>query len=57
MHASRTGVVREVSPRGDYPPTNLDRFCNTLLRPDGTAGASGMPDPKDLLDGDVLYFV
>jgi hypothetical protein len=57
MHASRSGVVREVSPRGDYPLTNLDRFCHMLLRPDGTVAASGMPDPKELLDGDVHYFV
>ena len=25
------------------------------LRPDGTLGASGMPDPKRLKEGDVLY--
>jgi len=25
------------------------------LRPDGTIGASGKPDPKRLLQGDILY--
>jgi hypothetical protein len=27
------------------------------LRPDGTLGLSGLPDPKALLDGDTLYYV
>ena len=25
------------------------------LRPDGTIGASGKPDPKRLLEGNILY--
>ena len=32
-------------------------LVHRYLRPDGTVGASGMPDPKELLDDDVLYFV
>jgi len=32
-------------------------LVHRYLRPDGTVGASGMPDPKELLDGGVLYFV
>jgi hypothetical protein len=32
-------------------------LLHRYLRPDGTVGASGMPDPKELFDGDVLYFV
>jgi hypothetical protein len=27
------------------------------LRPDGTIGASGKPDPKRLLDGGILYYL
>ena len=32
-------------------------LVHRYLRPDGTVGASGMPDPKELLDDGVLYFV
>ncbi len=32
-------------------------LVHRYLRPDGTVGASGMPDPKELLDDDVIYFV
>ena len=32
-------------------------LVHRYLRPDGTDGASGMPDPKELLDDGVLYFV
>ncbi len=27
------------------------------LRPDGTLGASGMPDPKAIIEGDTMYIL
>jgi len=32
-------------------------IVHQYVRPDGTLGASGMPDPKTLLIGDTLYTV
>jgi hypothetical protein len=33
-------------------PASIHRY----LRPDGTLGASGRPDPKRLVEGGVKYF-
>ena len=32
-------------------------MVHQYLRPDGTLGASGLPDPKRLLVNDLLYIV
>jgi hypothetical protein len=32
-------------------------LVHQYLRPDGTLGASGKPDPKELIEGGVGYFV
>ena len=32
-------------------------LVHQYLRPDGTIGASEMPDPKELFEDGVLYFV
>lgn len=32
-------------------------IAHCYLRPDGTLGASGLPDPKAIFDGDTLYIV
>jgi hypothetical protein len=32
-------------------------LVHRYLRPDGSVGASGMPDPKELFDDGILYFV
>jgi hypothetical protein len=30
-------------------------LVHQYLKPDGTLGGSGKPDPKELLDGEILY--
>jgi len=35
----------------------LVAMCHQYLRPDGTIGGSGKPDPKRVLLGDTIYFV
>lgn len=31
-------------------------IVHQYLRPDGTLGGSGRPDPKELLEGDILFY-
>ena len=36
---------------------NEAALVHQYLRPDGTLGASGKPDPKRMTVGDVIYYV
>jgi hypothetical protein len=40
-----------------YDGDNRVALVHQYLRPDGTIGASGRPDPKALLEDGILYFV
>ena len=44
---------------GYYEPGRRERIAlvHQYLRPDGTIGASGRPDPKAVVDGDTLYLL
>ena len=61
---------RPAPPEAGQPPGTLSQIVHyytardekvavvhQYLLPDGTLGASGLPDPQMLLEGGVLYFV
>ena len=50
MRGTRSQVIAYINSNGDQIA-----LVHQYLKPDGTLGGSGQPDPKELLERDVLY--
>jgi hypothetical protein len=68
-HRKRITKSKPASPKSNQVPGTLSQFIkffgengspvlmvHQFLRPDGTIGASGLPDPKMMLKDGIEYF-
>jgi hypothetical protein len=50
MRGTKSQIIAYINSNGEQIA-----LVHQYLKSDGTLGGSGKPDPKELLDGDVLY--